>query len=93
MLLLGRFGGVISTLPSLLATTLGAVGVTARTTWRLISAGANVVLVVLFVSVIEFVPVGNFATAFLVYLPELSNVVPSSNLSPDFHVHTIPWGK
>ena len=94
LVLLGRVGGVIVTLPFSCPTTLGTVGVTANTTWRLISAGANVVLVVLFTSVIEFLLVsGNTAVAFRVYLPELSSVVPESNLSPAFHVHVIPLGK
>ena len=84
---LGRVGGVTVTLPFSLATTLGAVGVTARTTGRLISVGANVVLVVLLLSVTEL---GNCAVAFRVYLPELSNVVPGSKLSPAFHVQVIP---
>ena len=93
-MLLGRVGGVIVTLPSSLPTILGTVGVTANTTWRLISTGANVVLVVLLTSVIEFLLVsGNIAVAFRVYFPELSSVVPGSNLSPCFHVHVIPLGK
>ena len=90
VVLLGRVGGVIVTVPFSLATTLGAVGVTAKTTGRLISTGANVFLVVLLTSETLL---GNIAVAFRVYFPALSNVVPGSNLSPCFHVHVIPLGK
>ena len=90
LVLLGRVGGVIVTLPFSFPTTLGAVGVTAKTTGRLISTGANVFLVVLLTSETLL---GNIAVAFRVYFPELSSVVPGSKLSPCFHVHVIPLGK
>ena len=48
VVLLGRVGGVIVTVPFSLATTLGAVGVTAKTTGRFIYLGAKFFLFFVF---------------------------------------------